>query len=435
MDGSTTHSSAALSIDSLVRDDRVHRRVFEDPAVFDAEMTRIFGRAFVYVGHESQVPRPGDFVTGWIARNPIILCRHQDGQIHVLHNRCGHRGALVCNVGGGNVRRFRCPYHGWSFHTNGELHAIPARNGYDTSYDLGAPEFGMMRVPRVASYRGFIFASLAAEGEPFALPAMMRKCIDTIIERAPDEAIELTGGVHRYEFRGNWKAQVENILDHYHPAFSHESTMGAGGRQFARRVGEDEGSPIFDDTGGISGWDKAEIVAFPDGHGLQGPMPGADQVKGGALFERYRAALAARHAPERVEAILTNEWYHNAVFYPNMFIQLRALFVRVVRPIAVDHTEVSVYPIRLKGAPEEMFHRQIRFLNMTHAAASLIQTDDMEMFRRVQAGLMSEGAPWVVLGRGRGAERAEGGGTRAPGTSELSMRAQYHAWKHFMAMP
>ncbi len=426
-------SRESIPIASLVQQDRVHRRVFEDPAVFDLEMERIFGRAFLYVGHESEVPAPGDFVTRYLGRNPVILCRHQDGTINVLHNRCGHRGALVCNEARGHVRRFRCPYHGWSFETNGALHAIPARAGYGAGFDLGAPEFGMMRVPRLAQYRGFVFASLAAEGEAFALPAMMRRCIDTVIERAPDGAIELAGGVHRYEFRGNWKAQVENILDHYHPAFSHESTAGGDGRQFRRSAGEDEGTPIYDDAGGVSGWDRAEIVAFPAGHGLQGPMPGADKPKGGALYERYRAALLARHAPERVAEILGNEWFHNAVFYPNMFIQLRALFVRVVRPIAVDHTEVCVYPIRLKGAPDEMFHSQIRFLNLTHAAGSLIQTDDMEMFRRVQAGLASEGAEWVVLGRGLDAERPEQDGRRAPGTSELSMRAQYAAWKRYMA--
>jgi hypothetical protein len=80
-----------------------------------------------------------------------------------------------------------------------------------------------------------------------------------------------------------------------------------------------------------------------------------------------------------------------------------------------------------------MFQRQIRFLNLTHSAASLIQTDDMEMFRRVQAGLASAGAEWIVLGRHRGGETPQEGGLRAPGTSELSMRAQYAAWKRYMS--
>ena len=342
-----------LSIDALVQDDRVHRRVFVDPAVFDLEMGRIFERAWVYVCHASEIPKPGDFVTTTIGRQPVICSRHEDGAVYVLHNRCGHRGALVCHFEKGNTgKRFRCPYHGWSFHTNGDLHAIPVRQGYGPDYDLDEEVFGLVRVPNVAIYHGFVFASLDPNAAPpFSLPTPMKRCIDTIVERAPDGEIEVTGGVHKYEFRGNWKAQVENILDHYHPAFSHESTTNPDGRQFSRREGEVEGTPIFDAGGGIAAWDEAEIVTFDGGHGYQGPMPGADKAKSGPIFEQYKNALLAKHSPQRVEEILANEFYHNAVFYPNMFVQLRALFIRVVRPIAVDHTEVRVYPIRLKARP------------------------------------------------------------------------------------
>lgn len=436
LQGSLAQAAFGMSeaVTALVRDDRVHRRVFEDPEIFALEMERIFNRAWIYVGHESQIPKVGDFVTAYIGLTPVIFCRHGDGKCYVLRNRCAHRGALVCNLQSGNTGKwFRCPYHGWSFETNGTLHAIPARGGYSKDYDLAAPEFGLARAARTASYHGFFFASLA-EGEPFALPPSMKRCLDTIVDRAPDGEVDLTGGVHTYEYRGNWKAQAENVLDHYHPAFSHESTTGQGGVQFGRREGEEAGTPIIDERGGISSWDKAEIVTFEGGHGYQGPMPGADKPKSGVIFEEYKKSLMRRHSPARVEEILADEWFHNAVFYPSMFVQLRALFVRVIRPIAVDHTEVRVYPIRLKGAPDAMFHRQIRFLNMTHSAASLIQTDDMEMFRLVQAGLASAAPPWVLLARGRGMERPESGGLRAPGTSELAMRAQYAAWQRYMAV-
>lgn len=424
---------------ALVQPDRVHRRVFEDPAVFDLEMERIFGRAWVYIGHESQIPEPGDFVTTFIGREPVIFCRHEDGEPYVLHNRCGHRGALVCNHMQGNTgRRFRCPYHGWTFHTNGDLHAVPMRRGYGDKYDLSCPEFGLKRVKQVASYNGFVFASLAEDGPPFELPEAMRACIDCVVERAPDGEIRVTGGVHIYEFRGNWKSQIENALDHYHPPFTHASTVAEEGRQFSRRTGETAGSPILtassaEEDDRRSDWDCAEAFAFRDGHGYEGPMPGAKAERAGAVFEKYKAALLVRHSPERVREILTNERFHNAVFYPNMNLQLRALYIRVVRPIAVDHCEVRVYPIRLKGAPEEMFREQIRFLNMTHSAASLIQTDDVEMFRRVQVGLRSTAAEWIVLGRGYGYESPDEGGLRGDGTSELAMRNQYKAWAHYMS--
>ena len=429
-----TEDAAGLSVDSLVQDDRVHRRVFIDPAIFDLEMERIFERAWVYVCHASQIPNSGDFFTTMVGRQPVICSRHSDGEIYVLHNRCGHRGAIVCNRASGNTgKQFRCPYHGWSYETDGSLHAIPVRSGYGPDYDLKSEAFGLVRVPKVASYRGFVFASLDADAPEFRLPAPMLGCIDKIVDRAPEGEIEVTGGVHKYEFHGNWKAQVENILDHYHPAFSHESTTDQRGTQFRRHEGEAEGPQIFDQDGGFSSWDEAEIVTFDGGHGYQGPMPGANQAKSGPIYERYRDSLLAKHSAERVAEILGDEYFHNAVFYPNMFIQLRALFIRVVRPIAVDHTEVNVYPIKLKGAPDEMFEKQIRFLNMTHSAGSLIQTDDMEMFRLIQGGLWNSGADWVVLGRGRHAEQNDLGGRRAPGTSELSMRAQYQAWKQYMS--
>ena len=294
-----------LAIENLVQDDRVHRRVFVDPAVFEAEMARIFERVWIYVCHASQIPEAGDFFTTLMGRQPVICVRHSNGEIYVLHNRCGHRGALVCNLDRGNTgERFRCPYHGWTFQTNGDLHALPVRQGYGADYDLGEEEFGLVRVSHVAIYRGFVFAAMDADAPEFDLPEPMKACIDTVCDRAPAGEIEVTGGTHKYEFRGNWKAQVENILDHYHPAFSHESTTDSGGRQFERREGDAERSQIIDAQGGVSAWDDAEITTFEHGHGYQGPMPGADAARLGPIFENYKAALLARNSPERVAGIM-----------------------------------------------------------------------------------------------------------------------------------
>ena len=429
----TSLASDQSAIGSLVREDRVHRSVYEDPEIFDLEMDRIFGHAWVYVGHESQISKPGDFITTAIGKSPVIFCRHRDGKAYVLHNRCGHRGALVCNLESGNAgRRFMCPYHGWTFHTNGSLHGIPGRDGYTAQYELNAPEFGLVCVDRIANYKGFTFASLSRKAPAFELPNLMKKAIDTIVERAPDGEIEVTGGVHRYAYRGNWKAQAENSLDHYHAPYSHSSTRASNGRQFQRREGEASGTQLLDERGGITAWDAAEAVGYEDGNGYIGPMPGANARRQGRIFEQYTDALRKGNSPDAVEKILDNEWFHNAFFYPNMSIQLRGLYIRVIRPIAVDRTEVRVYPIRLKGAPDELFHEQVRFLNMTHSGGSLIQTDDLEMFRRIQVGLRSSGTDWVIFGRGYGMETPKDGGLLAPGASEVCQRAQYLAWKHYM---
>jgi benzoate/toluate 1,2-dioxygenase subunit alpha len=221
---------------SLVREDRVNRAVYRDPEVFHFEMERIFGRTWLYVGHESQVPKPGDFVTSTLAGQPVVMVRHLgDNKVYVLFNRCGHRGAQVCTHARGNVTFFRCCYHGWTFKTDGSPHGIPLQGGYPACYDLKAPEFAMMRLPRVDSYRGFVFASLSDSGQDLLThlgPLSHR--IDDLVDRAPAGEIIVTGGVHKYQFKGNWKLQIENLNDVYHPHASHESTVAASGRQFRR---------------------------------------------------------------------------------------------------------------------------------------------------------------------------------------------------------
>ncbi|WP_310725414.1 Rieske 2Fe-2S domain-containing protein, partial [Burkholderia multivorans] len=139
-------------ISKLVADDRVKREVYVSENIFNLEMDRIFGNTWIYVAHESEIPNPGDFVTTRLGLQPVIVTRHHDGYVHVLHNRCGHRGAIVCNEARGNTgRSFRCGYHGWTFRTNGELLAAPLKNGYPECYNLKNKEFGLVPV-KVATY-------------------------------------------------------------------------------------------------------------------------------------------------------------------------------------------------------------------------------------------------------------------------------------------
>src|SRR4051794_41148448 len=114
-----------MQFDQLIQHDRVHRRVYTDAEVFEAELARLFGRAWLYVGHESQVARGGDFIITRLGRQPVIMVRHSDGAIHVLHNRCAHRGPKVVSVESGNAGEFRCCYHGWTYATDGRLISAP----------------------------------------------------------------------------------------------------------------------------------------------------------------------------------------------------------------------------------------------------------------------------------------------------------------------
>ena len=127
-----------IDLQSLVQPDRVHKRVYTDPAIFELEMDRVFGQAWLYVGHESQVPKPGDYFTTRLGREPVVMVRHTDGQIHVMFNRCPHKGAKIVPDGSGSAGKFlRCLYHGWTFKCDGSLLSVPLRSGYeDTGLDL-----------------------------------------------------------------------------------------------------------------------------------------------------------------------------------------------------------------------------------------------------------------------------------------------------------
>src|SRR3974390_2736798 len=120
--------------DELVQEDRVHRLIYTDPAIFAAEMTHIFGAVWVYLGHESQIPRDDDFITVRLGLPPLILLRDSNGKLRALFNRCTHRGTTLCRKEKGSARFFQCPYHGWSFHNSGKLRAVPWPDGYARAF-------------------------------------------------------------------------------------------------------------------------------------------------------------------------------------------------------------------------------------------------------------------------------------------------------------
>lgn len=422
-----------LRIEDLVQEDRVHRSIYLDPAIFALEMDRIFNRGWVFVGHESQVPHSGDFFASTIGTQPVLVVRHSDGKVYVVHNRCGHRGALVCNEAFGNAgRSFRCAYHGWSFKTNGELLAAPMKNGYPERYDLKAREFGMLSI-RTESYRGFVFANAAGDSsivfEDYIRP--MRRAVDEVVDRSPSGAIRVAQRGQRYLYQGNWKEQIDNGGDGLHPPYGHESTISKGDRQFKRREGQDQGVRIVDRDETKSSWDRITMSAFRGGNNYVGCLPGAEEPRSGPVWEEYLALMVEKHGAERTKEIV-REKYQSALFYPNFILHMLSQHVRVVHPIDVNRTEVRVYPLSLVGAPEELNRQNIRYLNVTHSPASLIQVDDLECFRRVHEGLRNSAPEWVILGRGFGQDSAIPDGAESFGTSEVAIRSCYQTWKHAM---
>ena len=426
----------------LVQPDRVHRDAYSDPDIFELEMERVFGRAWLILGHESQIRNPGDFFTADMARQPVIVVRHANGSVQVLLNRCAHRGARLCQEACGNVRRFVCPYHGWSFGTDGELLAVPVPQGYGAEAKETMRALALARVARVATYRGFIFASLAQQGPPLLdWLGPMHSSFDDLVDRAPEGEVEVAGGVFKHAYNGNWKLLLENHLDGVHPNYVHISSV-----HVARAV-PDPGQPerysdiairqMRQNGAPEQVWEETGMWALPWGHGFLGDYHSDSRLVTGLnnpAFAEYRARLEAKLGKERAEEVLAvTRW--NSIVYPNCSFMSQFRQLRIVHPIAVDRTVVYTYSFRLKGAPESLFRDTIAFANIVNGTASPVLTDDLEVYERTQRGLTAKGSDWVYIGRGWGGDIAgpDGAWRGATGTSEIFIRNQFAAWLQYMS--
>ena len=422
----------------LVSDRHVHRRVYVDPTLFELEMDRLFGRVWLYAAHESQLRRSGDFVRTRLGRQEVLVVRQEDGGIAALHNRCAHRGAALCAAERGNARRLVCPYHAWTYRTDGVLESVPHPSSYPGDFDRADAVNGLRRVPRVESYRGFVFASLASAGIGLRDHlGEMAGVIDNLVDRAPAGEVELADATFQLEYRGNWKLHNENAADIFHPSFVHASSVGVArsAPPAQSQLDEDQTREQLLANGfGREQWEGITLSAINGGHSYmtgiyrQGVLaPGRTDP----VAQRYREALARRHGSARTDEILAVDRFNNLIF-PTLNLNAQYQQMRVVVPVAVDCTIVRVSCFRLLGAPDEIFERAVRFLTNIGSPASMIFSDDLEMLGRCQAGMAGSAAPWLNIERGRGRERAGNAGRQDATASELPLRAQLQAWAALM---
>jgi phenylpropionate dioxygenase-like ring-hydroxylating dioxygenase large terminal subunit len=441
MESQMDHLAETLTPDDirgLVRRDRVHRRAYADPKVFQLEQERIFGRLWIYVAHESQLKNPGDFVRTRLAQYEILVTRHSDGKIYVLQNRCPHRGARLCMADQGSSKLFSCPYHAWTFRPDGSLASVPHRRSYPEAFSLDDRQNHMQRIDHVETYRGFVFATLNENPAPLLNHlGPMTEVIDNLVNRAPDGEIEIADSNFTLEYHGNWKLHLENAADIFHPSFVHSSSVMPARRASAHAsiLDQDQTREMLLANGfGFSEWENIQLSGVAGGHTFmtnfysKGVLTDevADPVAAG-----YQAALTAKLGPERAASVLAVNRFNNIV-YPNLVINARYQQMRVTIPISVDRTLIRVHCFRLKGAPDEMFHRSVRFLTTLGSPASMIFSDDVEMLERCQQGLARDVGPWVDFSRGLDSDRHNPDGSVSGAASEMPMRVQFEAWVNYM---
>jgi phenylpropionate dioxygenase-like ring-hydroxylating dioxygenase large terminal subunit len=407
---------AAPDVHELVQRDRVGGRLYRDPELFARELERIWYRVWVYLGHESEVPEKGDFVRRAIGLQPVVMVRGEDGRVRAFYNRCRHRGNLVCLREQGNAPVLRCPYHGWSYATSGELIAPTFEEGYGKT--LPRDEFGLAPVARIGSYRGLVFASLADEG--ISLDEHLgevKEYIDLFMDLSPTGDVELRTGIQKLRYRGNWKMLPENSLEgDYHGFFIHRVAFGLLGRRTGLQMNTLQGVPNV-------------IRSLPGGHMIEdyrGAQMSPPSKPPSRERLQYVAALEARYGPERAKLLATTIPPLIYVF-PNLIYIMT--HVRRVQPVAVDETFVYYQPLLLKGVPDAINAARLREHEFGFGPAGLISPDDIEIMARNQQGINAHGNDWSFVGRGLDREtELPGGGTGGFTMDENQIRAM---WRHY----
>jgi phenylpropionate dioxygenase-like ring-hydroxylating dioxygenase large terminal subunit len=421
-----TLTADKIDVAGLVRPDRIHGRLYYDPEIFALEQRRIWDRVWVYIGHDSEVPQPGDFVRRQFGLQPVILLRGADGILRVLYNRCRHRANLVCHRERGNAAELTCPYHGWVYATDGGLVAPTFGEAYDAA--LRQEDFGLTPVARVAAYRGLVFASATANGPSLDQHlAQVRPLIDFSIDRAPAGAFELSAGTQCVRYRGNWKMMAENSVENYHGPFVHKVAFALSDRRAGRvRASITRRSPDQED----------ETLSFKGGHMAeylprQGSPTASKEPSAGR--RAYLASMVAAYGAARARE-LTETLPSFFFIFPNLlFVQTH---LRRIEPVSVDETNVYYQPALLKGAPDEINTELLRFHETSFGPAGFVAPDDMQIMERNQAALGARGDEWLFLGRGAHREQQLGdGATSGQFMDETQLRGLWRHYASLMATP
>jgi benzoate/toluate 1,2-dioxygenase alpha subunit len=372
---------------------RMRRDIFTDQEIFELEMKYIFEGNWIYVAHESQIPKPNDFYTTYIGRQPIVIARNKDGELNAFINACAHRGATLCRTRRGNKAVYSCPFHGWAFNSSGKLIKVkdPDDAGYPESFNKNGSH-DLKKVARFENYKGFLFASLNADVLPLTEHlGDAATILDLLADQAP-EGFEVLKGSSTYVFDGNWKVQAENGADGYHVTATHWNYVATTNR---RKTGQSLDEVKAMDAGS---WNKMPggFFAFEQGHiclWIKWPN-GQDRP----IAERAEE-LKARVGEDRANWMINH--LRNLCLYPNVFIMDQfSSQIRVFRPLAVDKTEVTIYCLAPKGESKEARSHRIRQYEDFFNASGMATPDDLEEFRACQEGFNGDHLMWNDMCRG-----------------------------------
>lgn len=364
---------------SLVDAERglISREIFVNDEIYRAELEQLFARAWLFVGHESQIAQPGDFFVSRMGEESVILCRDHAGKVHVFLNTCRHRGMKICRYDEGNAKEFTCPYHSWSYSTDGKLVGVPH---YRELYDgvLDKSQFPLIEVPKLVNYKGTIWASWDKLAPDFlTYLGAAKEHLDHVLDcrDGREGGSEVFGGVHKWIVPSNWKLPAENFLgDSYHN-ISHASVDMIGiGPSAAKGV---KGRRDDEMAGAQHVW-----CSFPQGHGVHSALkpegaPYMEAYKDNKIVEDYYRHCyeeRARRLGDKARLIpFTGTIFPNTSYHGR---QPRALCVW--HPHGPTHSEIWRFFLIDKDAPAEVKDLARHYYMRYSGPAGMTEQDDSE---------------------------------------------------------
>lgn len=412
--------------DGRVIDDRrngvfkVDRSLMTSPDVFDRERKALFDHCWLYVGHESEISKPGDFVRRSVGGRPLIFLRDASGTVRMHFNTCTHRGATLCREDSGNTRVFQCFYHAWSFDTTGRLVVTPGADGYAPGFRR--EDHGLVAPARCEQYRGLWFVTYDAEAVDLrTYLAGAIEYLDLVLDQAED-GMRIVRGAHRYSVKANWKLMVENSMDGYHAPTVHATYIdfvkdsGGGQRKDALAVG-----------GGLDLGNGHAVVESPAAWAR--PIAYWEPFFGEDAREEIAAKLARlidRHGEERGHRMA--DTFRNLFIFPNLVINdVAAITVRRIEPMAADLHSLEAWALAPAEEAEGSAALQRRldsFLTFL-GPGGFASPDDVEALESCQQGFAAaREVQWSDISRGMARE--------SNSQDELQIRTFWRAYSALM---
>ncbi len=375
-------------------DHRIHRSAFTDEALFELEMKHILEGNWIYLAHESQVPNINDYYTTQIGRQPVVIARNRQGELNAFINACTHRGSTLCRQKRGNRATYTCTFHGWTFNNSGKLLKVkdPEDAGYPDCFNKEGSH-DLKKVARFENYRGFLFGSINPDVAPLTeFLGEAAKIIDMIVDQSVD-GLEVLRGASTYTFEGNWKLQAENGADGYHVSAVHWNYAATTNARKQREATPDQ---IRAMDAGKWGKQGGGFYAFENGHLLlwtqwANPQDRPNYPRRDEYAEKFGAATA--------------DWMieksRNLCLYPNVYLMDQfGSQIRLLRPISVNKTEVTIYCIAPKGESDAARSQRIRQYEDFFNVSGMATPDDLEEFRACQEGYGGIALEWNDMSRG-----------------------------------